>query len=176
MTGRRALIVSTFLMVTVGAALAASAPALAEDDDTGLVEFRVMKLGTATALAQAALEECRSRGFQVAVTVVDRFGLSQVVLRDRFAGAHTLETSKRKAWTAVSFRTDTLEFAEATNAGTMMSGIRDIPNVVAVGGGIPVESAGSIVGGVGVSGAPGGDEDHACASVGIESIAFDLEF
>ena len=122
------------------------------------------------------MEDCRERGYQVAVTVTDRFGLTQVVLRDRFAGTHTLETSRRKAWTAASFRIDTLEFSELTQAGQALSGIRHVSDVMTVGGGIPVRAAGSIVGAVGVSGAPGGDLDHACAEAGIEAIAVDLEF
>jgi len=164
------------IALSAAVGLAISPAAFADDDGSALVTFKVMKLETALTLAQAALEDCRQRGYQVAVTVVDRFGNPQVVLRDRFAGAHTHETSKRKAWTAVSFRTDTLEFANLSQAGTMLSGIRDVPGVVAVGGGIPVQAAGSIVGGIGVSGAPGGDLDHACAEAGIEAVAVDLEF
>jgi uncharacterized protein GlcG (DUF336 family) len=81
-----------------------------------------------------------------------------------------------KAYTAVTFRTDTLAFARATQPGEASSGIRQLPKVVAVGGGIPIESAGALVGAIGVSGAPGGDADHACARAGIEAIRDDLEF
>ena len=133
-----------------------------------------MKPATALDLAQAALEDCRSRGYQVAV--VDRFGATQVVLRDELAGAHTPETARRKAWTAVSFRTDTLTLAEVTETGGTASGIRHVSGAMMVGGGVPVEAAGEMVGGVGVSGAPGGDADAACAAAGIEAVSDALEF
>ncbi len=164
--------------ILILALLAAAIPfgANAQDDEGALVPFQMMKPAIALALAQATLEDCRERGFQVTVTVVDRFGLVQVVLRDRYAGTHTLETSRRKAWTAASFRTDTLEFAKLTEAGQGLSGIRHVSEVMAVGGGIPVQAAGALVGAVGVSGAPGGDLDHACAEAGIDAIAVDLEF
>jgi uncharacterized protein GlcG (DUF336 family) len=108
--------------------------------------------------------------------VVDRSGLVQVVLRDRFAGAHTPETATNKAWSAVSFRTNTTELEKMTRSGQPSSGIRNLPRVVAVGGGIMIEAGGSIIAGIGVSGAPGGDGDDACAKAGIKAIADSLEF
>lgn len=126
--------------------------------------------------AQAAMQHCSKAGFQVAVAVSDRAGHPLVMLRDRFAGPHTPETAMNKAYTAVSFKTDTVAFARATEAGGHASGIRHLPRVVAVGGGVPIEAAGSQVGAIGVSGAPGGDADDACARAGIEAIREDLEF
>lgn len=149
-------------------------PARAEDET--LVTFKMLTLDTALELAQLTLEECRNGGYQIAVAVVDRFGNTQVILRDRFAGVHTTETARRKAWSAVSFRTDTLELSKLTEAGEPFSALRFVPNALMAGGGVIVESAGSIVAGVGVSGAPGGDLDDACARVGIEGILDKLEF
>jgi uncharacterized protein GlcG (DUF336 family) len=149
-------------------------PARAEEE--GLVTFKLLTLETALALAEATLEECRDQGYQVAVVVVDRFGGTQVALRDRFAGAHTVDTARRKAWTAVSFRTDTLELSELTQAGQAQSGVRFVTGALMAGGGVPVQAAGSIVAGVGVSGAPGGEADDACARVGIEAITMMIEF
>ncbi|MEK9724923.1 MAG: heme-binding protein [Rhodospirillaceae bacterium] len=162
-------------ILAAGLAALAAAPARAADAPA-LVTFKQMTLETALKLAQATLDDCRKKGFQVAVAVVDRSGVLQVSLRDRFAGAHTPETARRKAWTAVSFRTDTMIMAEETQAGKMQSGVRFVGDGLMIGGGVPVESAGSIVGGIGVSGAPGGDEDDRCARVGIESIADLLAF
>ena len=151
--------------------------ATAQDSDDGaLVTFKAMKTDIALKLAQATLAYCRDAGYQVAVTVVDRSGVTQVALRDRYAGSHTIETSWRKAWTAASFRTDTLTFGQLSKAGEALAGIRHVSNVMAVGGGIPVEAAGALVGAVGVSGAPGGDLDHECAQAGIDEVAIDLEF
>jgi uncharacterized protein GlcG (DUF336 family) len=141
-----------------------------------LVTYKSLAPGLALELAQAALANCQQRGYQVAIAVVDRFGVTQVVLRDRFAGPHTVPTATGKAWTAVSFRTATGELAAQTQSGAPQSGIRALPRVVAVGGGLTIEAGGSTVGGVGVSGAPGGEADEACAKAGIEAVKDKLEF
>jgi len=131
---------------------------------------------TALAAARAALEHCRKAGYQVGVAVVDRAGLPQVFLRDRYAGAHTVEVAIDKAWTAASFRIPTGTLATETQAGKEMSGLRGVARVVAAGGGQVIESAGSVVGAIAVSGAPGGEADDACAKAGIKAIADALEF
>jgi uncharacterized protein GlcG (DUF336 family) len=131
---------------------------------------------TALTLAQATLQDCRDRGYQVAVAVVDRSGTIQVLLRDRYAGVHTVETARRKAWTAVSFRTDTMVMAEETAAGKEASGVRFVDQALMVGGGVVIQAAGAMVGGIGVSGAPGGPADDDCAQAGIEVIQGDLDF
>ncbi|MDP3702687.1 MAG: heme-binding protein [Hylemonella sp.] len=125
--------------------------------------------------AQAALESCRKQGFQIAVAVTDRTGLVQVLLRDRFAGAHTITVATDKAWTAASFKASTLEFGKDTQAGKSMSGIRHVSRVVAAGGGLPIEAGGTLVGAIGISGGPGGEADEACAKAGIKAIADSLE-
>jgi uncharacterized protein GlcG (DUF336 family) len=136
---------------------------------------RVLTPETALKAAQAALKSCRDRGFQVAVAVVDRMGVTQVLLRDRFAGPHTPDLAGAKAYTAASFRTNTTELAEATQPGRPASGIRHRPGVAAVGGGLMIEAGGSLLGAIGVSGAPGGREDDACAAAGIAAIREDIE-
>ena len=146
------------------------------DSDEALITFKMMTPEIALELAQASLADCRQRGYQVAVAVVDRFGGVQVVLRDRLAGAHTVETARRKAWTSAAFRLDTLQMAEATATGTGASGIRHVDPALMVGGGVPIEAAGSMVGAVGVSGAPGGSADDVCARAGIEAISDKLDF
>ena len=137
---------------------------------------KLMTPETALKAAQAALGQCRKDGYQVAVAVVDRSGVTQVVLRDRYAGPHTVDMAIDKAWTAVSFRTPTGELAKATQPGSAQSGIRNRPRVAAVAGGLLIESGGALVGGIGVSGAPGGDRDDVCAKAGIDSIRDSLEF
>jgi uncharacterized protein GlcG (DUF336 family) len=130
----------------------------------------------ALSAAKAALESCRKQGYQVAVAIVDRSGLTQVLLRDRFAGAHTVDVSTHKAWTAASFRMSTMALGVETQAGKAMSGIRNQPRVMAIGGGMVIEGGGSILGAIGVSGAPGGEADEACAKDGIKAIADAIEF
>jgi uncharacterized protein GlcG (DUF336 family) len=137
---------------------------------------KLMTPETALKAAQAALKKCRDDGFQVTVAIVDRSGVTQVVLRDRFAGPHTVSMAEDKAWTAVSFRTPTAEIAKATLPGLPQSGIRDRPRVAAVAGGLLIEGGGALVGGIGVSGAPRGDVDDVCAQAGIDAIRDSLEF
>lgn len=161
------------LYLVTGVLAGLAAPAAAQD--AALFEFKSMTLETATTLAQKAMADCRGRGYQVAVAVVDRAGILQVLIRDRFAGPHTPETARRKAWTAVSFRSDTKALAALTEKGPA-SGIRFVGDALTVGGGVPVQAAGSMVGGVGVSGGPSGAEDDACARKAIEAIQADLDF
>ena len=153
--------------------------ALAAGVAQGQVATHTVKLmtpETALKAAQAALKKCRDDGFQVTVAVVDRSGVTQVVLRDRFAGPHTVRMAVDKAWTAVSFRASTAEVAQATQPGSAQSGIRHRPRVAAVAGGLMIESGGALVGGIGVSGAPGVDRDDVCAAAGIGAIRDSLEF
>ncbi len=110
------------------------------------------------------------------VVVTDRAGLTQVLLRDRFAGPHTVEVASNKAWTAVSFRTSTTAFAAETQPGRPMSGLRSLPRVLAAGGGQVIEAGGSLLGAIGVSGGPGGEADDSCAAAGIKAITDAIEF
>ena len=161
-------------VAVLAAALALGAGSARSEE--ALVSFKVLSPAVALELAQATLEACRNQGYQVAVAVVDRFGTTQVILRDRYAGPHTPETARRKAWTAISFRTDTLEMTRLTQAGQEQSGVRQVTGALMIGGGVPVEAAGSLVAGVGVSGAPGGPADDACARAGIEAIEDKIAF
>ena len=163
------------LMRTALAALLIGATLCAHAQDATF-SVRLMTAETALGAARAALENCRNAGYQVAVAVVDRSGIAQVMLRDRYAGPHTVEMAVDKAWTAVTFRTSTSALADATLSGKPQSGIRQRPRVAAVGGGLVIEGAGAMVGGIGVSGAPGGDRDEICARAGIAAIQSQLDF
>ena len=140
------------------------------------VTYKSLSPELALDLARATLSDCQKRGFQVAVVVTDRFGNPQVMLRDRFAGTHTPTTASGKAWTAASFRTNTMDLLAITQPGSPQSGLRNLPNVVIIGGGVMVEAGGSMIGAVGVSGAPGGDMDEACAKTGLNAIKDKLDF
>jgi uncharacterized protein GlcG (DUF336 family) len=157
----------------VAAVLLAPAAALHAADATFTVKLLTPESALKAALA--AQKSCRDRGYQVAVAVVDRMGVAQVLLRDRFAGAHTVDMALAKAYTAASFRIGTAELAQATQPGSPQSGIRHRPGVAAVGGGLTLEAGGSLAGAIGVSGAPGGDEDAACAQAGIAAIRDELD-
>jgi uncharacterized protein GlcG (DUF336 family) len=162
------------LRITAAFVLAASCIGAAAAQKM-LVTYSTLSTGAALAAAQAALDRCQANGHTVAVAIVDRGGTPLALLRDNLAGGHTVQTAIGKAATAVSFRIDTAELADTTQAGKAQSGIRALPNVVAVAGGIPIRAKGSIVGGIGVSGAPGGDADDVCAKAGIAKISDALE-
>ncbi len=147
-----------------------NAPARADDN---FVTFKSMSPDLALALARAALADCQKRGYQVAVAVVDRFGITQVLLRDRYAGAFAVMTATGKAWTAVNFRNNTGDVVATTPAGT---GVRALPGATVSAGGVMVEAGGTLVGAIGVSGAPGGDKDEACAKAGIAAVRDKLDF
>lgn len=140
--------------------------------------FTIKLLTPETALkaALAGLKECRDLGYQVAIAVVDRAGQTQVMLRDRYAGAHTVEAATNKAWSAASFKTGTTQLAKSTQNGKESSGIRGMSRVLAIGGGMTVDIGGTLYGAIGVSGAPSGSEDEKCAIAAIAAIAVDLEF
>ncbi len=160
-------------MAALAVVLALVAPAGAQD---ALITYKSLSPEVALDLARAALAECRKRGYQAAIAVVDRFGVTQVMLRDRFAGAHTPQTAAGKAWTAVSFRTNTTELVASTQPGTPQAGLRSLRGAVILGGGVVIVAGGSLVGAVGVSGAPGGDADDACAKAGIEAVRDKIDF
>jgi uncharacterized protein GlcG (DUF336 family) len=138
--------------------------------------MRSLTPDTALRAAQAALHHCRDAGYQVSVAVVDRGGTTQVLLRDRFAGPHTIDVATNKAWTALSFRQDTLSLGQASRPDGPAAPIRHFSRVVVMGGGVPIEAGGSLLGAIAVSGAPGGEADDACARIGVEAIRADIEF
>jgi len=159
----------------IGAALLLVA-GTARAEETATYTTRNLTVETALKAAQAALKKCRDSGWQVAVAVVDRSGTPQVMLRDRYAGAHTPRTAGGKAWTAVSFRSNTGALVDLTQPGKAQSGVRNLPHVVILGGGVLIEGGGQMLGAIGVSGAPGGEADELCAKVGIAAIQESLEF
>ena len=98
------------------------------------------------------------------------------MLRDRFASPHSIEIARGKAQTAASFRMDTAALDRELQPGRPTAGLRGVPSIVAVAGGKPVEAGGALLGAIGVSGAPGPQNDELCAVAGIAAIAEDLEF
>ena len=167
-------VIETCLVAALSATAALATGYARAQDATYTV--KLMTPETALKAAQAALKKCRDDGYQVAVAVVDRSGVTQIILRDRFAGPHTVDMAVDKAWTAVTFRAPTGEIAKATEPGMAQSGIRNRPRVAAVAGGLLIESGGALVGGIGVSGAPRGDIDDVCATAGIAAVRDSLEF
>jgi uncharacterized protein GlcG (DUF336 family) len=162
-----------FTILLATAALLISAPSRAQES---LVTSKSLTPEIALDLARAALADCQRRGYQVAVAIVDRAGVTQVILRDRYAGPHTPPTASGKAWAAATFRSSTSNLFAISQPGMPQAGIRNLPGAVVIGGGLVVEAGGSLVGAVGVSGAPGADADEACAKAGVGAVQGKLDF
>lgn len=132
----------------------------------------MLTMDAATMIANETIKSCRKKGVNVAVTVVDRSGQVMVVMRDTLAMPLTLEVSRQKAYSALSFNSTTGSLAGRFSGP---ASIAKIDGVMDSAGGVPVNAGGNILGGVGVSGAPSGKTDEACAQDGIKSISTDLE-
>lgn len=163
------------LKITAMAALLLAASGV-QADEHALFTTKSLTPETAMKAVTAAMKKCRADGYQVAIAVVDRMGNLQAMLRDRYAGAHTPETARRKAWTATSFRTNTSDLVEPTQAGSGQSGVRHVTDALMLGGGMLIDAGGSLVGAIGVSGAPNGAADDVCAGAGIAAIIDDISF
>ncbi len=152
-------------------ALLLSPLAQAQDEPPVVVKIPTLSAIIAADLARAAYDECTAQGHRVAVAVVARDGRLVAFIRNPDAGPHTTEVARRKAWSANSFRNSTSSLAGNDNA----SALSQIPGAILLGGGLPINLGGYHYGGVGVSGAPGGDLDDACAVVGIEAVSDTVE-
>jgi uncharacterized protein GlcG (DUF336 family) len=131
----------------------------------------VLPLSLAGKAIQASLDACKKDGYKVSVSVVDRGGVLRAIARADGAGPHTIDSSRKKAYTAASFRRPTTELAELINKMQTLQALREINDqVLMLGGGLPIELNGQVVGGIGVGGAPGADLDDACAQAGLDAI------
>jgi uncharacterized protein GlcG (DUF336 family) len=135
----------------------------------GVVMQRNLSLNMAKTIAEATLAECQAKGFHTSAAVVDRAGQVLVILRDEQATAQTVEMSRRKAYTARMFRTSTLEFQKRTADDPTLLPQRDVSDILALGGGVPVVVGNEIIGGVGSSGSSQ-TQDDACAKAGIARV------
>ena len=162
------------LLTTVFLSFLMASPAFA---DSATWTQKIVTPELALKAAQAAKTECQKHGWQIGVTVAEPSGLPLVMLRDRYAGWHTIEAANGKARTAASWREPTSALAaRLTKPDAAEKAIMNLPGVTMIGGGIPIQAAGQLVGSIGVSGAPGGDNDDICAKAGIAAIESDLEF
>jgi uncharacterized protein GlcG (DUF336 family) len=155
------------LKVWIGIGLAAIASGSAAAQ--GLVTERNLSLAMAKTIAEAALASCKSKGFNTAVAVVDRAGQVMVILRDEQATAQQAEMARRKAYTARMFRMTTLDFQKRTN-DPVYAAQRNIADILALGGGVPIQVGTETIGGVGSSGS-NQEGDDACAKAGVAKVA-----
>ncbi len=140
------------------------------DDPPTLVSIKRLSLETALKIAQETIAACRKRGMQIAVTVLDRGGNPQVVLRDVLAPDIALTISRQKAYTALSFNVPTSGLSERAQSPLAWT-----DGLAMFAGGLPIQAGGELVGAVGVSGAPSGEADEACAQAGVDAVSDDLE-
>ena len=158
----------TIIAATFVALMAGALPASAED--SMVIQVKRMSLETANAIAKAAVDACREKGIQIGVTVVDRDGIPQAAMRDTIAPKITLEISQGKAYAAVMFNVATTELKDRADTP-----IGRVPGLVMSAGGVPIQVGGSLLGAVGVSGAPSVDSDAEFSLAGIEAVQTDLE-
>jgi uncharacterized protein GlcG (DUF336 family) len=136
------------------------------------VNIKRLSLDTALRIGKAAIDKCRKEGVQITVTVIDRGGDAQVVLRDTLAMDVSVPISMKKAYTAMEFNSPTSAMEDR------FKGAYSVPKIDALvisAGGIPINIGGNIMGGIGVSGAPSGATDEACAQAGLAAVQDDLE-
>jgi len=139
-----------------------------------VLNVKLMTLDLARDIANHTLEACRKQGYQTAVVVVDRSAVPQAVLRDAYVAGFAIEIAERKANAAILSGISSGEFRK--NRAEIHAELNEIPGVLLLQGGLPIRAGGSLIGAVGVSGAPGGEKDEACAAAGIKAVQDRLDF
>jgi uncharacterized protein GlcG (DUF336 family) len=163
------MLVDTKFLIAIALAVAITPPAMAQQ----LVTVKDLSTAAALTIAQTAYDTCKQQGYRVSVHVVGREGQPLVAIRGDGSSPHTLENSLRKAYTARTFRTTSGEFAQRVKDNPTL-GVVHLSGVIALQGALPIKVGDDVVGAVGVSGAPGGDKDEACAKAGIDKVAAQL--
>jgi uncharacterized protein GlcG (DUF336 family) len=156
--------------MTAGLLLMSTAPVGAEV----LVQAKLLSLDMARTIAGAAIEACRKDGYQVSVVVTDRSGEPLVIMRDVYSNRYFTQLAHGKTQAVLMANTTSAELRK--NRADMVNELNLLDGVMVLAGGVPVQVAGSLVGAVGVSGAPGGDLDEACAQAGVDAVQDELDF
>jgi len=154
------------LVVLASVSILAASPALAQAPQ---VEKNV-SMAMALAIIQGTLEQCTKDGYKVSVVIVDKAGNVAASVRGDGTNPHTMEFGRLKAYTSRTRGQTSLEFMKLTS-DPANAYLKQIPNTVAVGGGVPIKAGNEVIGAVGVSGAPGGEKDEVCANAGIAKVA-----
>jgi len=168
--------VSTLLRVGFAGGFFGLACALAAPASAQLVTEKNLSAEMALTMAQTAYETCKGQGYHVSVHIIDRAGLVKAALRGDGASPHTYENSQRKAYTARTFRMPSGEFAERNmKPGEPPGAATNLTGIIAARGALPIKVGDDVIGAIGVSGAPGGEKDEACAKAGIDKVADQLK-
>ena len=156
-----------FALASVTVALAA-ASSLAAPASAQLLDRKVLSYAMALTIATGALEACKARGYATGVVVVDRGGNTIVSLKGDNAGLHTVENARRKAYTALTFKMTTEAFIQEMKTRPVRREQTTLPGVIAINGGVPIKVGSDVIGGVGMSGSPGVDEE--CVNAGLDKV------
>jgi len=156
-------------IAVIGLACALASPASAQ-----LINEKALSASMALTIAQTALETCTKQGYHVSVHVLGRNGEVLVAVRGDDAPPHTMENSQRKAYTARTFRIPSGEFAQRVKDNPTISAVH-LTGVIAAQGALPIKVGDEVIGAVGVSGAPGGEKDEACAKAGLDKVGDQLK-
>jgi uncharacterized protein GlcG (DUF336 family) len=155
--------------VAVACLFAAPLPA-----EAALVMHKVLPLDVAKTIAEGAIAACNAKGYGTSAVVVDRDGMTIVEMRADTASPHTMENARRKAYTAMTFKQPTAEYAKKLlDPASVAHQQATLPNVIAIPGGQPIKVGNEVVGGIGVSGSPGVDDD--CVNSGLEKVKDQLQ-
>ena len=156
-----------FALASVTLALAA-ASSLAAPASAQLLDRKDLSYAMALTIATGALEACKARGYATGVVVVDRGGNTIVSLKGDNAGLHTVENARRKAYTALTFKMTTEAFIQEMKTRPVRREQTTLPGVIAINGGVPIKVGSDVIGGVGMSGSPGVDEE--CVNAGLDKV------
>jgi uncharacterized protein GlcG (DUF336 family) len=138
-----------------------------------LVTHKDLSYAMVKAIAEGAVESCQAKGYHVSVTVVGRDGTILAQLRGDGAAPHTMENSRRKAYTALTFASPSAQFAQQVAKDPGAQQRATLPGIIGIPGGLPIKIGEDVVGGVGISGSPGGN-DEPCSQAGINRVASQL--
>jgi uncharacterized protein GlcG (DUF336 family) len=159
------------LGLTIAAALALGA---ATPAGAALIMHKDLSLDVAKTIAEAAIAACQAKTYSTSAVVVDRDGETVVAMRADDASPHTMENARRKAYTAMTFKQPTAEYAKKlADPNSVAHQQVTLPNVIAIPGGQPIKSGNFVVGGIGVSGSPGVDDD--CVNAGLDKVKDQLQ-
>jgi uncharacterized protein GlcG (DUF336 family) len=167
--GRNSMRPTIACLAVIGVAGMLATPAAGQ-----LLTQKSLSAGMAMAIAQTALETCTKQGYHVSVHVLGRNGEVLVALRGDDAPPHTMENSQRKAYTSRTFRIPSGEFVQRLKDNPTLGAVH-LTGIIAAQGALPIKAGDEVIGAVGVSGAPGGEKDEACAKAGIDKVADQLK-
>lgn len=156
--------VSLAILASISALAAAPASAQAP------LAQKNISMALSLAIIQGTLEQCTKDGYKVSVVIVDNGGNVAASVKGDGTGPHTLEFARLKAYTART-RSQTSQATMKQMEDPAFAFLKQIPGVVGIGGGVPIKAGNEVIGGVGVSGAPGGEKDETCANAGLAKVA-----